>query len=286
MTTLIIGGSGFLGTELIRQARAAGHRTVATYHATAPAITSDTAWYPLDLRDPERMAVVAAEVRPRLIINASSGGADWATTAEAPVRLAMIAKQHGSHLVQVSTDAVFSGIGRSRYDEACLPDPITPYGAAKAAAETGVLAVHPEAAVVRTSLIIGHGRSLHEQLVHRLAADPTDGVLFTDDIRCPVHVSDLAAALLELAESGAAGVHHAAGADAVNRHELGVLIAGRDGLDASQLPAGLRAQDTAPGALDVRLDSRKTQDSLRTRLRGAHEFLGLHEDASGPSHTD
>ncbi|WP_328903001.1 sugar nucleotide-binding protein [Streptomyces sp. NBC_00441] len=286
MTTLIIGGSGFLGTELIRQAKAAGHRTVATYHATAPAIASDTAWYPLDLRDPERMAVVAAEVRPRLIINASSGGADWATTAEAPVRLAVIAKQHGSHLVQVSTDAVFSGISRSRYDETCLPDPITPYGAAKAAAETGILVVHPEAAVVRTSLIIGHGRSVHEHLVHRLAAGTTDGVLFTDDVRCPVHVSDLAAALLELAESGAAGVHHAAGSDAVSRHELGVLIARSDGLDASQLPAGLRAQDTAPGALDVRLDSRKTQESLRIRLRGAYEFLGLYEDASGPSHTD
>lgn len=56
MTTLIIGGSGFLGTELIRQARAAGHRTAATYHSTVPASTSDTAWYPLDLRDPERMA--------------------------------------------------------------------------------------------------------------------------------------------------------------------------------------------------------------------------------------
>ncbi|MGQ4488580.1 NAD(P)-dependent oxidoreductase [Streptomyces sp. SAS_281] len=286
MTTLIIGGSGFLGTELIRQARAAGHRTVATYHATAPAATSDTVWYRVDLRDPERTAVATAEVRPRLIINASSGGADWATTAEAPVRLAMIAKGHGSHLVQVSTDAVFSGISRSRYDENCLPDPITPYGAAKAAAETGVLAVHPEAAVVRTSLIIGHGRSVHEQLVHQLAAGITDGVLFTDDIRCPVHVSDLAAALLELAESGAAGVHHAAGADAVSRHELGVLIARRDGLDASQLPAGLRAQDTAPGALDVRLDSRRTQDSLRTRLRGAREFLGSYEEASGPSHTD
>ncbi|MGW9715149.1 SDR family oxidoreductase [Streptomyces albidoflavus] len=277
MTTFIIGGSGFLGTELIKQAGAAGHRTAATYHSTVPASTSDAEWYPVDLRDPDRMAEIVAEVRPRLIINASSGGADWATTAQVPVRLAMIAKRHGSHLVQVSTDAVFSGISRSRYDEAALPDPITRYGAAKAAAETGVLAVHPEAAVVRTSLIIGHGRSVHEQLVHQLAAGTTDGTLFTDDIRCPVHVSDLAAALLELAESGAAGVHHAAGADAVSRHELGVLIAQRDGLDAARLAAGLRAESTLPGPLDVRLDSRTTQHLLSTRLRGAHEFLSAHE---------
>jgi dTDP-4-dehydrorhamnose reductase len=48
---------------------------------------------------------------------------------------------------------VFSG-ARVHYAESCLPDPITPYGAAKAA-ETGILAVHPEAVVARTSLIIG-----------------------------------------------------------------------------------------------------------------------------------
>ncbi|MFA3873016.1 NAD(P)-dependent oxidoreductase [Streptomyces sp. MMCC 100] len=277
MTTLIIGGSGFLGTELIRQARAAGHRTAATYHVTVPAFTSETAWYPLDLRDAERLAVVVAETRPSLIINASSGGADWATTAEAPVRLAMTARRHGSHLVQVSTDAVFSGTGRARYDESCLPDPITTYGAAKAAAETGVLAVYPEAAVVRTSLIIGHGRSVHERLVHQLIAGTASGVLFTDDIRCPIHVTDLAAALLELAENGAVGTQHAAGADAVSRYELGVLIARRDGLDAARLAAGLRAECTLRGPLDVRLDSRTTQHLLSTRLRGAHDFLVAHE---------
>ncbi|MFF1442499.1 sugar nucleotide-binding protein [Streptomyces sp. NPDC058295] len=204
--------------------------------------------------------------------------ADWAVTAQGPLRLAMVAAKRGTRMVHMSTDAVFSGAGRVHYDESCLPDPITPYGAAKAAAETGVLAVHSKAAVVRTSLIIGHGRSVHERLVHQLAAGTVDGALFTDDIRCPVHVSDLAAAVLELALSSAVGIHHAAGADALSRHELGVLIARRDGLDASRLPAGLRAESTVPGALDVRLDSQTTQRSLRTPLRGAREFLHLRED--------
>ncbi|MGW0940705.1 dTDP-4-dehydrorhamnose reductase, partial [Streptomyces sp. NPDC002666] len=91
--------------------------------------------------------------------------------------------------------------------------------------------------------------------------------------RCPDHVSDLAAALLELASSGARGMHHLAGADALSRHALGVLIAERDGLDASRLPTGLRADSAVPGALDVRLDSRLTQRHLRTALRGARQFL-------------
>ncbi|GAA3063617.1 sugar nucleotide-binding protein [Streptomyces glomeratus] len=268
---MIIGGSGFLGAELIRQARAAGHPTAATYHATKPDDASQALWYRLDLRDAGRLDAVMAEVSPHLVINASSHKADWAVAAEGPIRLAMAAAKHGSRLVHVSSDAVFSG-AQVHYDETCLPDPVTPYGAAKAAAETGVLTVHPKAVVARTSLIIGHGRSVHEHTVHELAAGTRDGVLFTDDIRCPVLVEDLAAALLELASCDASGIHHLAGPDALSRHELGILIARRDGLDASRLPTGLRAHSTLPGALDVRLDSQATQRKLTTTLRGARQL--------------
>lgn len=273
MTVLIIGGSGFLGAELVRRSAAAGHATAATF-ATRPGTTPGVAWHALDLRAPRRVEAVVAEVRPRLVVNATSGASDWAVTAEGPVRLAMAAAKYGCRLVHVSSDAVFSG-ARVHYDEDCLPDPVTPYGAAKAAAETGVRLVHPDAVVARTSLIIGDVRSAHVRLVHDLVAGTRHGVLFTDDFRCPVHVADLADALLELAGRDANGVHHLAGADAVSRHELGILVARRDGLDVSRLPAGLRADSATPGALDVRLDSRATQRKLHTRLRGARQFLAV-----------
>lgn len=269
MTTLIVGGSGFLGTELIRRAAAAGHTTAATY-ATKPGNTPQAKWHSLDLTEASHLDEVMAEVRPRLVINVSSSKDDWTVTAQGPIRIAMAAARYGSRFIHVSSDAVFSGT-RVHYDESCSPDPLTPYGAAKAAAETGVLTVYPEATVARTSLIIGHGRSIHERVVHELAAG-RDGALYTDDVRCPVYVEDLAAALLELAESDAIGIQHLAGADAVSRHELGTLIARRDGLDASRLRTALRAQSTLPGGLDVRLDSRATQAQLRTTLRGARQF--------------
>ncbi|GAB2913026.1 SDR family oxidoreductase [Streptomyces mayteni] len=269
--TLITGGSGFLGTELVRQAAAAGHTVVATF-ATRPGSAPGVTWHDLDLRDPERVDALVAEVRPRLVVNATSAESDWEVTAEGPVRLAIAAAKYGCRLVHVSSDAVFSG-ARVSYDESCLPDPLTPYGAAKAAAETGVRLVHPDAVIARTSLIIGDRRSGHVRLVRDLAAGTRRGVLFTDDIRCPVHVADLAAALLELGSGEANGVRHLAGVDAVSRHELGILIAERDGLDASRLPAGLRADSAFPGPLDVRLDCRATQSELDTKLRGARQFL-------------
>ncbi|MFD9285296.1 SDR family oxidoreductase [Streptomyces mirabilis] len=270
MTVLIVGGSGFLGVELTRQGRSAGLETAATFHSHPG--EGAGARHRLDLRNSANLQEVLDAVSPTAVINASSGGAEWAVTAEGGMRLAQVAAQRGIKLVHVSSDAVFSGRD-DLYDETFLPDPVTPYGAAKAAAETAVQLLSEGAVVARTSLIIGHGRSEHERMVHALAAGTRDGALFTDDVRCPVHVGDLAAALWELTLSDAAGVFHLAGPDAVTRHELGTLIAQRDGIDASLLPTGRRADSGLPGGLCVRLDSRVTQKRLAIRLRGAREFL-------------
>lgn len=271
MRVLVIGGSGFLGAELVRQAVTARHETAATF-ASRPGRSVAVDRHPLDIRDPAGVARVIADVAPSIVVNASSGLSDWTVTADGAVRVALAVSEQGCRLAHVSSDAVFSG-AHVRYDESSLPDPITPYGAAKAAAETAVRLLMPGAVVARTSLILGQGRSGHERMVHDLAVGAREGVLFTDDIRCPVHVQDLAAALWELALSDAAGVFHCAGPDALSRHDLGVLIARHQGLDGARLPTGRRADTNVLGALDVRLDSRATQKRLRTRLRGAHEFL-------------
>ncbi|RSM94472.1 dTDP-4-dehydrorhamnose reductase [Nonomuraea sp. WAC 01424] len=274
MRLLVVGGSGFLGAELVRQAAAAGHEVAATCH-TRPGRDEGVAWSPLDVRRRPDVEALVAAYRPEAVVNAAYRQHDWATTATGAANVALAAAAAGSRLVHVSSDAVFSGAA-IRYDETCAPDPITPYGAAKAAAETVVAAVAPSAVIARTSLIVGDGGSAQERLVHDLAAGRAKGVLFTDDVRCPVHVADLAAALLELAASGRHGVHHVAGADALSRYELGLLIARRDGLDPDRLPAGRRAESGVPGPLDVRLECDATRRLLRTTLRGARRFLQPH----------
>jgi dTDP-4-dehydrorhamnose reductase len=271
---LVVGGSGFLGREVSEQAQRAGHRVVATYRTTAAAVPG-VRWRPLDIRRVDDVRALIVDARPDVVINAAFRQTDWTTTADGAAHVAVAAAAAGARLVHVSSDAVFSGAARS-YDETCVPDPTTAYGAAKAAAETAVKGIAPAAVIARTSLIVGDGGSQHEDLVHALATGRTPGVLFTDDMRCPVHVADLAAALLELAVSPHAGVHHVAGAEAVSRYELGVLIARRDGLDETALATGRRADTGPPGPIDVRLDCTFTQQRLTTRLRGAREFLATH----------
>jgi dTDP-4-dehydrorhamnose reductase len=268
---LVVGGSGHLGLEVTRQASCSSHRVVATFHERPP-VVGDVEWKGLDIRSRVDVANLVAATRPDVIVNAAYRQSDWDSTADGATHVALAAAATGARLVHVSSDAVFSGT-RTRYDETHPPDPTTPYGAAKAAAETAVKGIAPTAVIARTSLIIGDGGSQHEKHVHLLAAGAVPGGLFTDVVRCPVHVTDLATALLELAASSHAGIHHVAGSDAISRHELGILIARRDRLDQDALPAATRASSGVPGPLDVRLDSTSTQARLTVRLRGAREFL-------------
>jgi dTDP-4-dehydrorhamnose reductase len=268
---LVIGGSGLLGLRITRQAQLAGQSVIATFHASDPP-TGGADWRKLDIRRRDDVTALALDARPDVIINAAYRQSDWVTTANGAAHVALAAVATGARLLHVSSDAVFSGVA-PRYDESRHPDPVTPYGAAKAAAETAVRGIAPGAVIARTSLIIGEGDSPPEKLVHALASGSATGALFADEVRCPVHVTDLASALLEVAASSRAGVCHLAGTDAISRYELGLLIAARDGLDQAALPVGRRAAIGRLGALDVRLDSAATQAQLTTRLRGAREFL-------------
>ncbi|MER7210031.1 sugar nucleotide-binding protein [Streptosporangium sp. NPDC000239] len=270
MRICIVGASGFLGGELLRRA-ATGHVVAATY-LNRPGTTAGADWLPLDVRDRTAVADLVRSFAPDVVVNAAYDQADWTTTALGAAHVAVATRENGGRLVHVSSDAVFSGRAIT-YTEDDVPDPITPYGAAKAAAEVAVQVIDPSALIARTSLIVGDGGSSHEAMVHSLAAGRTPGALFTDEVRCPVHVSDLASALLELAASGRSGVHHVAGADAVSRYDLGLLIAERDGLDPARLPSGRSADLPSPRPLDVRLDCSLTRRHLRTGLRGAREFL-------------
>jgi dTDP-4-dehydrorhamnose reductase len=267
---LVVGGSGYLGETLVRHALHPGNEVVATCFSQ-PRKDQDVGWYRVDICDRAAVRQLILEIRPDVVINVAYRQSDWTTTADGAAHVALGAQQVSAHLVHVSSDVVFSGRA-SPYVETAVPDPITPYGAAKAAAETAVFALMPGAAVVRTSLILGDGRSAHERLVRELAHG-RPGVLFADELRCPVHVADLSAALIELAAGRAGGVFHVAGPDAISRYDLGCLIAQREDLGCAILRVGRRAKLDIPGPIDLRLDCRQTQAGLRTRIRGAAEFL-------------
>ena len=264
---LVTGGSGHLGQVVVEVARAAGWRVTGTaFTRPVPGVADVT----LDVRDAAAVAALVADLRPAAVVHTAyvqDGPDARPTIVDGTAAVAGAAAAVGARLVHVSTDALFDGrLGRP-YVEDDPPTPVTAYGAAKAEAERRALDRHPAAIVARTSLILaGPGRppTAHERLARAPGA-----TLFTDEVRCPVQVDDLAAALVELCGDGpagggaaSAGVLHVAAADALSRLELGELLADHP----------VRGAPAPPGRpLDCRLDSSRAAALLRTRLRGARE---------------
>lgn len=254
---LVTGGCGYLGRELVRLARGRGVEVRATWH-TAPPV-GDAAWVQADVRDEAAMYAAAAGCDTVIHTAYVQGAGAWEVNADGSAAIAAAAR--GARLVHLSTDLVFDG-RRGRYREEDLPAPVNEYGRSKAEAEARVARLHPEAAIVRTSLLYGGSEPGPQE---RLAQ--THARFFVDELRSPVHVVDLAAALLELADLDYARPLHLGGADHVSRFDFAVLL----GADVGRLEA---AYTTPDRAADVTLDSSRARTLLTTRLRGVHEVLG------------
>jgi dTDP-4-dehydrorhamnose reductase len=252
---LVTGGSGFLGRELLRQAPGA----VGTFLTG-----SFEGGVRLDVRD--AAAVERAVAGHDVVIHTAYVQDDAAVIADGSANVARACAAAGARLVHLSTDVVFDGLLGRPYREDDEPAPVTDYGRAKLAAERAVASACPCAAIVRTSLIYGGpGREPSRQEQQALdAATP----FFTDEVRSPAQVGDLAAALLVLAGADQAGPIHLAGADPVNRYEFARLIVAARGSDVGRVRAGSFRALGLDRPADCTLAS-----SRAPALRGVREVL-------------
>jgi len=240
----VTGATGYLGSELVGQ---------------RPDATTER----VEIRDAAAVRELLERVRPEVVIHTAyrqEGPDAHAIVADGSEHVARTAAAIGARLVHLSTDVVFDGRKGSAYREDDELAPVTAYGRAKATAEERVAAAHPGALVVRTSLLYGGPKPSK----HELAAHDPQASFYVNEIRSPVQVGDLAAALLELAELEVTGPLHVAGADAVSRAQFAELIARRP-VRTSKAPP------TRP--LDCTLDSSRAQALIRRRLRGVREVL-------------
>ena len=284
-TLVLVGASGYLGRRLAALA-CADYHVVATYHSNKKAAESADGrgpdvrgpeWRALDVRDGAAIDTCIGEARPRVVVNCAyvQHGPDVdAITARAPGVMAAAAQRAGAQFVHLSSDVVFPGRNDRAYREDDEPAPVHDYGRAKLRAEQLVVDAHESPLIIRTSLIYGGAEDGPQERMVRAALDGDDIWFFTDEVRNPIRVDDLASAILELVAGEHHGLLHVAGADAVDRLAFARLLAGAMHADPDMLRGRPRDPAAGPRPGNLALDCSRARAILTTTLTGAHAALG------------
>jgi dTDP-4-dehydrorhamnose reductase len=221
----VTGLGGYLGRELGRRAPPAGWEVEGIAGSAQ-----------LDVRDADAVRAAVLAARPDVVVHTAYRMDDASVNVDGTRAVAAAATATGARLVHLSTDVVFAG-GERPLTEDDPAAPVTAYGVSKLEAER---MCPPDALIVRTSLMYGgDGPSTHEVAAIEAADGVRDMAFFTDEVRCPIAVGDLAAAVLELAALDIAGPLHVAGADALNRLEFARLVVAHHGRDPGALRGGV-----------------------------------------------
>lgn len=139
----------------------------------------------------------------------------YAINADGPLNLAKVAR---GKLLHVSTDYVFDGKQDRPYAETDLCNPLSIYGKSKRAGEEKLLALRPDACIVRTSWLFGDGGKSFISMMLRLMQTQSELKVAGDQVGSPTFVDDLAHALLDLLDHS--GLFHYTNGGALTRYQI------------------------------------------------------------------
>jgi dTDP-4-dehydrorhamnose reductase len=262
MRIWMTGGTGFVGSNIVHQAVAAGHEVLTTYNSYRPTGSEPYRLERIDMTDPGAVSGSVRAFAPNLVIHCAIlndlGGlyrdraAAWRAYVEATRSTSRAAHDMGAVYVLVSTDWVFDGT-QTGADESTPPNPVNLYGVLKLASE--MVALDRGGAVARVSGVNGLHRArpaspraqdpgygyFVASIVDALSRDRPYTVWESDRINMvatPSLASESADLILDIGARGLEGVFHCCGADAIGRMDLAHLTCEVFGLDPDLLRSG------------------------------------------------
>ena len=193
---LLLGGSGILGSEVLR------HLNVESYGYVAPTSTD------LDIRDNEQLSQFIAGLKPSWIINCAAWtNVDGAESSFKEAReinsiavenLGTAAGSFGCKVIHISTDYVFDGESSKPYDENSPVNPVNKYGESKLEGENSLLLAAPDSFVIRTSWLYGASGKNFVKTIAGKAIQNEEARVVNDQVGSPTSARDLAGAIMSL----------------------------------------------------------------------------------------
>lgn len=227
---LIVGDQGMLGHDLM---------------TTLPGQVRGVDLEEVDITSLDSVQRLLVTLRPTVVINAAAytdvdgceSNRDLAmqVNGEGVGYLAMVTREIGALLVQVSTDYVFAGDKGSPYQEDDPTSPLSLYGESKLAGELNAR-INPKHLIVRTQWLYGlHGKNFVETML-RLATERTELTVVDDQVGSPTWTMDLAGAIAALIDRGCRGTYHAANAGICSWNEFARAIFAETGTPMTVQP--------------------------------------------------
>lgn len=295
MKILITGGAGLLAGYLIETAPSWADLS-ATWHVK-PIECDGSALEQCELTDRTALRELLARLRPDWVVHAAGiGNVDLCQKDPGATRRANVGgtenvidscRAAGCRLLYVSTNAVYRG-DTPPYAEGAPQDPVNEYGRQKKECEELVRASGLAWTIVRPILMYGWSRSWSRK-------DPVVWMLDTlgagqrlslvDDVsENPLSAEECAEAIWRIIETGQGGEFNVAGAETVNRYQLGLAVATAFGHDPSLISAvGSECFKTlAPRPRNTSFDTRKTISVLGLRPMRPREGLQRMRDTHPP----
>ena len=210
LKVLITGCQGQLGKELCRQIDEL-NQVRPQFQVVATDLDS------MDITDTHQVQKIVSFEKPEVIINtAAYTKVDACETDEQTAfrvnahgarNLAVAAYNIGAKILQVSTDYVFDGTGRTPLREYDPVNPQSVYGKSKALGEQLVMTTNPRYFIVRTAWLYGEGHNFVRTIL-KLAAERDELKVVNDQVGTPTSTVDLARCILDLIQTEHYGVYH------------------------------------------------------------------------------
>jgi dTDP-4-dehydrorhamnose reductase len=264
----VIGGEGVIGAALVHDLRCGG---VNVTWSTRRKPTNAKQEFFLDLADPclpplPQADVVLLTASVTRIADCRSDPLNtWRVNVEAQARIAEAALAKKAFVVFLSTTHVFDGSRAfPKPEDPCSPCSV--YGQQKAEAESALLVLGNELAVVRLGKVIGRHLALFENWRRDLLRGETI-TAFDDLVMAPIAIAKIVTGLKELGSKRASGIWHLCGREDLSYFDAAEHLACRLGARASLVR---RASAVKAG---ITIDERPTHSALAPG--GIEEIAGV-----------